>query len=44
MKIHRTVILPVVLYGCVTWSHVKGRTRADDDVRLSEEEDTSSSE
>jgi hypothetical protein len=24
IKIYRTIILPVVLYGCETWSHVKG--------------------
>jgi len=22
----QTVIVPVVLYGCETWSHIKGRT------------------
>jgi hypothetical protein len=30
MEIYRTVILPVVLCECVTWSHVKGKTWADD--------------
>jgi hypothetical protein len=24
IKIYRTIILPVVLYGCETWSHTKG--------------------
>ena len=26
IKIYRTVILPVVLYGCKTWSHMEGGT------------------
>jgi hypothetical protein len=26
IKIYRTVILPVVLYGCETWSHTAGGT------------------
>jgi len=26
IKIYRTVILPVVLYGCETWSHIEGGT------------------
>jgi hypothetical protein len=26
IKIHKTIILTVVLYGCDTWSHTKGRT------------------
>ena len=26
IKIHRTIILPVVLYGCETWSLTQGRT------------------
>jgi hypothetical protein len=25
VKIYKTIILPVVLYGCETWSHAKGR-------------------
>jgi len=27
MKIHRTIILPVVLYGCETWSHTLRKER-----------------
>jgi hypothetical protein len=30
IKIYRTKMLPVVLYGCETWS-VKGRTQAEGD-------------
>jgi hypothetical protein len=25
VKIYKTIILPVVLYGCETWFHAKGR-------------------
>jgi hypothetical protein len=25
IKIHKIIILPVVLYGCGTWSYLKGR-------------------
>ena len=24
IKIYKTIILPVMLYGCETWSHIKG--------------------
>jgi hypothetical protein len=29
IKIYKTVILPVVLYGCETFSHAKGRTHTE---------------
>ena len=29
-KIYRTIILPVVLYGCETWSLIEGGTYAED--------------
>ena len=30
VKIYKTIILPVVLYGCETWSHIKGGMQAKD--------------
>jgi hypothetical protein len=29
VKIRKTIILPVVLYGCETWSHIKGRAQTE---------------
>jgi hypothetical protein len=29
IKIYKTVILPVVLYGCETWSHFEGGTETE---------------
>ena len=35
IKIHRTIILPVVLYGCETWfSHIEGGTQAECGLRI----------
>jgi hypothetical protein len=33
LKINKTIILPVVLYGCET-SHIKGRTHAEGENRV----------
>jgi hypothetical protein len=29
IRIYKTIILPVVLYGCETWSDIKGRTQTE---------------
>jgi hypothetical protein len=28
IEIYRTIILPIVLYGCEIWSHIKERTKS----------------
>ena len=33
IKIHKTVIVPVVLYGCEACTHTEGRTWAEEGVR-----------
>jgi hypothetical protein len=38
IRIYKTTILPVVLYGCETWSHIRGGTQTEGVSELGAEE------